>query len=356
MSMTLSPRALNKEAMESQKDIGLAELDGFQLPVDVTEEFLTRMQKSAGLLSMVDTMTLPRLEMEVPTFGVPQLSGGVRAEEGTRNTNSAAESGNVYFNATDQSYYILVEPKRDALKNTHQGMSMGEIIISEFLERFGNDIQLIGMRAAATEGNLQSIGGASVLDTTFNGWIAIAEGADTTSDRIGLEDTAAGEVDTMPVFDNQEDTTSDSTNNPTDQPIDTETFHGAIQTLDSRYRDPDNVRFLVSPDQVQQYHYDLTGRNDGLGVAVLQGSNDVTPFDYDIVGIPGWPNQYGMFVDPNNLAYGLFEEMEVDQTRDTDKVHENRLHSRNWMEAQFDFQIKELQAGVLITGLATPTA
>lgn len=357
MSMSLNPRSINKDAMEAEKDIGLAELDGFQLPVDVTEQFLTRMQESAGLLGMVDTMTLDRLEMEVPNFGVPQLSGNTRAEEGTRNTNSAAESGNVSFNATDQSYYILVEPKRDALKNTHQGPEeMGNIIISEFLERFSNDVQLIGMRANASEGNLGSYASRSGLDSTYDGWIAIAEGADTTSDRIGLESTASGEVDTMPVYDNQEDTTDDSTTNPTDQPIDTETFHGAIQTLDSRFRDPDSVRFLTSPSQVQQYHFDLTGRNDGLGVAVLQGSNDVTPFDYDVVGIPGWPNQYGMLVDPSNLAYGLYQEMEVDQTRDTDKVHEQRLHSRNWMEGQFDFQIKELQAGVLITGLATPTA
>jgi hypothetical protein len=54
--------------------------------------------------------------------------------------------------------------------------------------------------------------------------------------------------------------------------------------------------------------------------------------------------------------FGLFEEMEIDQTQDTDKVHEQKLHSRNWMEAQFDFQIKEMQAGVLVTDLETPSA
>jgi len=48
--------------------------------------------------------------------------------------------------------------------------------------------------------------------------------------------------------------------------------------------------------------------------------------------------------------------MELEQTTDTDKVHEQKLHSRNWMEAQFDFQIKEMQAGVLVTDLSTPSA
>lgn len=349
-----SPQGALRHAT-SDKDIGLAELDGFQLPRDVTEEFLRRMQESAGLLGMVDTMMLDRLEMSVPQFGVPQLSGGTRAEGGSRTSSSSVESGDVDFNATDQQYYILVEPERDALKNTHQGVeSMGQLIISEFIERFGNDMQLIGMRANAANGNLSSYAGRADLDTTYDGWIAIAEGADTVSDRIGLETTPDAEVDTMPVYDNQEDTNDDGT--ATDQPLDTETFNGAIQTLDNRFRDTDNVGFLCSPDHVQQYYHDLTGRQDGLGVAVLQGSSDVTPFDYDIVGIPGWPTEYAMLTDPDNLAYGLYSEVEVDQTRNSDKVNEQRLHSRNWMEGQSDFQIKNLQAGTLVTGLSTPNA
>lgn len=354
----MSTRDQNRDALHgmAEKDIGLAELDGFQMPRDITQEFLTRIQKANGLMGMVDTMPLDRLEQDVPQFGVPRLSGATRAEEGSRTASTTAESGQVVFNATDQMYYILVEPKRDALKNTKQGIeTMGQFIVNQFIERWANDLALIGMRANASSGNLQTVGGAAALDTTFDGWIAMAEG-DTASSRIGLEDTAAGEESTMPVFDNQEDTTEDATANPTDQPVDTEMFNGAIQRLDTRYRDPDSVRFLMSPSHVQQYYYDLTGRQDGLGAAVLQGNSGVTPFDYTIEGIPGWPHEYGMLVDPNNLAFGLFEEMEVDQTRDTDKVHENRLHSRNWMEGQFDFQIKKMQAGVLITGLSDPTA
>lgn len=343
-------RQRNQEALQTEKDIGLAELDGFQLPSDVTEEFLLRMQESANLLGMTDTMTLQRLEQEVPKFGVPELSGGVRAEEGSRTEASGAESGHVTFDATDQSYYILVEPTRDSMKNTHQGPNaMGNLIVNEFVDRWANDIELIGIRASAASGNLDTYAGRADLDTTFDGWIAIAEGADADSDRIGLEDTAADDVDTMPEYDH-----TDGAGDP--QAVSTELFHNAIQTLDTRYRDPNNVVFLTSPDQIQQYHFDLTGREDALGVPVLQGDNDVTPFSYDVVGIPGWPSAYAMLVDPDNLAYGLYEDMEVDQTTDTDTVHENRLHSRNWLEGQFDFQIKQLQAGVLVTGMADPLA
>ena len=113
---------------------------------------------------------------------------------------------------------------------------------------------------------------------------------------------------------------------------------------------------MTSPNQVQSYTMSLTEREDPLGSAVIFGDSDITPFSYDLVGVNGFPDEYMMFTDPDNLAFGLFEEMELEQTTDTDKVHENRLHSRNWMEGQMDFQIKNLQAGTLVTGLADPTA
>jgi len=351
-------RRQNELAGATQKDIGLAELDGFQLPRDLTEEFLDRMQEGIQILGMADTMVLARLEMDVPQFGVPQLSGHTRDEEGSRTENSSAESGQVRFNATDQQYYILVEPKRDALKNTTRDEDeFGQFIIDQFIERYGNDLGLIGIRAAASTGNLQSIGGAASLDNTFTGWIARAEGDTQSVDdaddstRIGLEDTATADADSMPSIAN-----TDGSGNP--QPLDTALFNETIQTLDPRYRDSDaySPMLMTSPNQVQDYAMSLTEREDPLGSAVIFGDSDITPFSYDLVGVNGWPDEYMMFTDPNNFAFGLFEEMEIDQTQDTDKVHEQKLHSRNWMEAQFDFQIKEMQAGVLVTDLKTPTA
>lgn len=337
-------RQQNQQALHSTKDIGLAELDGFQLHPDHVDDLLDRMQKESMLLSMVDEVVLPRLEMDVSKFGVPQLSGGIRDEEGSRTDASDAESGRVRFNVTDQNYYILFEPRRDALKNTNYSENeWGNMILTEFTERWGNDVGLIGARADAATGNLNDFGGREDLDDRFTGWIALAEGGDDVSDRIGLEDTDDDDVDEMPEVD------------MAGSPIDTGMFNDAIQELDSRFRDPSDVVFLTSPDQIQQYHFDLTQREDGLGVPVLQGDSDVTPFDYSVIGLPEWPNEYAMFTDPENLAFGLFQEMELDQTTDTDKVHEERLHSRNWLEGQFDFQVKEMQAGVLITNIDNPT-
>jgi hypothetical protein len=343
-------RQQNEQSAAFTKNVTISDLDGFQLPSDVTEEFLERMQKEVTILGMADTMTLRRLEQEVPQFGVPRLSGGQRSEETSRTSDSSPDTGHVKFNATDKSYYILVEPNRDALKNTHQGPdNLGDYIVQQFIQRWGNDVGLIGIRAGASSDDLQSSFSSvtsSTLDDTWDGWIARAED-DTQSDdgsstRIGLEDTATADASSMP------------TNDMSSAPPDTKMFNDTIQTLDSRFRNSDdyNAAFLLSPDKVQEYVYSLTEREDALGSAVVFGDSEITPFSYDLIGVNGWPDSYGMFTDPNNLKFGLYENMEVDQTTDTDKVHENRLHSRNWIEGQMDFQIGHQQAGVLITNIA----
>lgn len=343
-------RAQNQDALYG-KNITISDLDGFQLPVDVTEEFMTRMQKQVPILELATTVTLPRMEWQVPQFGVPQLSGATRDEEGSRGSGSvSASSGEFYFNVTDRNYYILFEPNRDALKNTHPGIdTFGELIVNEFVQRWANDVAIIGIRANAASDDLEATYdsvGDSTLDDTWNGWIARAEGQQgtledaTTDDRLGLEDTS--DTTTMPSVD------------MSTSAIDTEMFNDTINTLDSRYRDPDDVVFLMNPDQVQKYAFDLTQREDPLGASVIMGDSDITPFSYDVVGIPEWPSSYAMLTDPSNLAFGLFEQMELDQTTDTDTVHEERLHSRNWLEGQFDFQIRDLQAGVLVKNIAAP--
>lgn len=349
---TNSARLANREALhDADKNITIADLDGMQLPVDVTEDFLVRMQNEVNILDMATTMTLPRLEWQVPKFGVPRLSGHARAEEASRTQGSDAETGEFYFNATDKSYYVLFEPNRDALKNTHPGIeNFGDLIIEEFTQRWANDVGIIGMRAGAsdTSENLESITGTTELDNTWNGWIARAEGSTgaledgTTDDRLGLE--GGSTPSEMPSV------------NMADSPVDTQMFNESIQTLDERYRDPDNVAFLVNNDVMQQYAMDLTQREDPLGANVIFGDSDLTPFSYDVIGVNEWPTSYGMLTDPGNLAFGLFEEMELDQTRNSDKVQEDRLHSRNWLEGQFDFQIRDLSAGVLIENIADPLA
>lgn len=342
MSAIEDARETNKNSLQKQT-IDTTDLNGAQLPRDLYERFIERQQRDAELLSMVRVEDLPRLEMGVPKIGVPELSGDVRAEGGEDATGTSdAETGSVEFNATDQSYYIQYDLKRDSVKNaiTNED-SVAEVILSHFEKAWGNDVQNIGINAGRSGSGLPA-----TFNDTFDGWISIAEGNDTDSDRIGTGEEA--DASTMPSYNHADD-------GGTAQPVNTTLFNNMIQTVPERYRDPDDLVFLTSKSQVQSYAYRLTEREDALGVAALLGDNDVTPFEYDVMGVSYWPDDAMMLVNPQNLAYGLFTEVEMTQLTNTDKTMERRLHSRNLIEGQFDYQIEELQAGALGTNIAAPS-
>lgn len=339
--MTDLETARQQNLQTLQKDtINIPNLDGVQLPRALFDRIIERAQEEAELLNMARVEDLPRKEMAVPQIGVDDLPGGSRNEEGSRTGTDQAASGAVELNTTDQFYYIQYDLKKEAVDNTMGANQIGEIIISQFERGWANGAQNIAINAGRSGSSLPAW-----ADDTWDGWIAIAEGADTESDRIGTGNEA--DASTMPTHDH-----SDSNGNP--QPLNTDLFNSTIQAVPERYRDPDDQVFLLSKTQVQEYHNQLTEREDGLGVAVLMGDNDVTPFEYDIVGVSFWPNDTAMLIDPDQLVYGIYEGMTVEQIRQSDKTMDEALHSRNLLEGQFDLQIEELQSGALATNIAQP--
>jgi hypothetical protein len=329
--------ARNENVQALQKDtVDLTDLDGLQLPPGQFDRFIERVQEEADLLDLVRTTELPRQEMSVPQIGVPEMPGGTRTEGGSRTGTDSASSGSVKLNTTDQYYYIQYDLKEDAVDNTMSDERVGRIILDHFQRAWANGAQNIAINANRSGSSLPTW-----VNDTWDGWIGIAEGNDTASDRIGTG--ASGETtSTMPVYDH----TGAGVNNAL--------FNGGIQAVDERYRDTDDLVFLMSKSQVQAYYYELTEREDGLGVAALMGNNDVTPFEYDIIGASFWPDDYGMLIDPNQLVMGTFEEMFIERLTNSDKTMDEALHSRSLIEGQFDLQIEELQSGALITNIAAP--
>lgn len=332
-------RGDNLNSLE-KSPVDTTDLSGAQLPRDLVERFIERTQEESELLDMVRVEDLPRKEMAVPKVGVPELSGDTRDEDGNRPETSSADSGAVEFNVTGQYYYIKYDLKEDAVENTVTSADeVADLILGHFERAWANDVQNIAINAGREGSDLPDS-----LNDTFDGFISIADGADTDSDRIGIDDDGET-VDSMPAYDH-----SDAEGNPQD--VDTDLFNNMIQAVPERFRDPDDQVFLMSKSQLQAYHFGLTGREDGLGVAILQGDNDVTPFDYDIVGVSYWPDDRPMLIDPEQLSYGLYEGLEITQITDSDKTMDEALHSRNLLEGQFDFQIEELQAGCIAEGVA----
>jgi len=337
----MSARKDNTQSLQ-KGTIDTTDLNGVQLPRDLFMEFIERTQEESELLDMVRVEPLPRKEMGKPKVGVPELSGGTRDEDGSRPETSDATTGAIEFNVTGQYYYIKYDLKEDAIENTMSEEEVAGVILSHFERAWANDVQNLAINAGREGSDIPE-----ELDETFDGFIAIAEGADDVSERIGI-DVDDETVDTMPTYDHE-----DAEDGP--QPVNTELFNNMIQTNPERFRDPDSQVILCSKSQIQQYYFELTGREDGLGVAVLQGDNDVTPFSYDMVGVAYWPDDIAMLIDPEQLSYGLYEGVEITQITESDKTMDEALHSRTLMEGQFDFQIEELQSGVLATGLAEPS-
>jgi hypothetical protein len=344
---TQDARQRNTESLQ-KSPINTTDLSGVQLPRDLFEEFIERTQEESKLLDLVRVEDLPRKEMGKPKVGVPEMSGGTRDEDGNRPETSSADTGVIEFNVTDQYYYIKYDLKEDAVEDTMSEEEVANLILSHFQTAWANDVQNIAINAGRTDsgGTVVGVDGGGPLDSTFDGWIAIADGdAGTADDRIGLDGTA--DVDTMPAYDHTD-------GGGTPQPVNTDLFDGMIQTVPERYRDPDDQVFMLSKSQVQSYHKTLTDRNDALGVAVLQGDMEVNPFAYDIVGIANWPDTRAMLINPEQLSYGLYEGLEITQQTETDKTMDEALHSRNLMEGQFDLQVEELQSGAIASGIAQP--
>jgi len=160
-----------------------------------------------------------------------------------------------------------------------------------------------------------------------NGFLAIAGGADSASDRLG--------GNTMPTYDHA------------GGGVNTTLFNEAALTIEQKYLRTDPV-FITSRRNVQRYYNSLTDRNDGLGVAVLQGDQDVSPFGYDIVGLTSFPDDQAMFTNPNNLVWGLRRDVEIDVLEESDDIQERDLFAKYHLRARHDYQIEDLQAGVLV--------
>jgi len=332
-----SARQANRDALAKDGTVGLEELSGPQLPRDLFDRFIERTQRESEWLDMIRVETLPRLEMAVPKIGVPEMSGGTRDEEGSRPETSDPTSGAVEFDATDQFYFIKYDLKEDAVKNLHATPDeIGNLILEHFERAWANDVQKIAIQAGYDDDFAVEY---EDLDAKFTGHLAILAGEDDRSDRIGYDKTE--DVDTAPGF-------------SWGAVVETELFNDAIQSMPERARDSDTQAFFMSKSQVQQYHFELSDREDTAGVSHLYGEDPITPFSYDIVGIDYWPDDVVVLADPENFVYGPYEEMSVEQQTETDKTMDEVLHSRNVIEGQFDFQVEELQNAVLVEDVEPP--
>ena len=335
----MSTRNLNHDALEkldsdiTKDEIGTGDLAGGELPRDLFDEFVERVQKEATLLDLVRTVEMPRKEMAIPKVGVGRQLLSEQTEGESPGAFEDAVSGAVELDASRKTV-IPYELTQESVEDIVGGEEVADIILSHFEQQFAVDVQNL-----LINGDTDA---ASAFFSILDGYLEIARGADSESDRIGSPATDAGEVDSMPELDQA------------GAGIDTQLFNDAIQTLEERYRDPTSMVFMMSETQHQEYLNTLEQREDGLGPQILQGDDSVSPFGYDIQPVPDFPDDTILLTDPDNLVYGIHRDVEVDVIDESDEVLERDLFARYALRARWDAQIEDLQAGVLVENVAEP--
>ena len=307
--------------MQSIEKIDTTDLGGGVMPRDLFDQFYQEVQESAELLDLVRTETLGRQQEAIPKIGVDERQMEAVGEDET-GTFRGANTGAVELDVVKTAIYweLTSEAVEDTVDN------VADILLNKFQQQFAADVQDLGINGEGAAG--------TGFEAINQGWVHMAQnGDDENSDRLGN--------DTMPSYDHA------------GGGVNTALFDEAIQTLEGRYRDDDFV-FLMSKDNVQEYKAFLTDRETGLGDAVLFGDSDLTPFSYPVIGVSNWDDdETAMFTDPQNLIWALRRDVEIDVIDESDEVLERDLFARYALRARHDYQIEDMQKGVVIENIQT---
>lgn len=324
MSDVQETRERNMKSMEKNTT---SNLSGGVMPRDLFDEFYQRVQEETLVLDMVRTEQIGRHQTAIPKIGVGERLMQEQSDGSSVSSYETADTGSVDIDVVKT--VVPFKLSNEAVEDTVDDVE--EVLLSQFQRQFGVDAEDLGINGDETSG--------TAFEAINNGWIAIAEGQHS-DNRIGGS--------TMPTYSH-----TDGSGNP--QAVDTAMFNNTIQTLENKYLRTDPV-FFMNADQVQQYAFDLTNRDTPLGDSVLFGDADMTPFNYDVVASSMWPEDKAMFTAPSNLIWALRRDVEIDVVESSDDTLEEDLLAKYALRARHDYQIEDLQAGVLVTDLAAPTA
>ena len=314
----MSSREENTDAMKAIDTTN--DLNGGVLPADLFDEFFEEVQNQTAVLDRVRTVDLPRQKMDIPKIGVGERLMQAQSERTSNAEDDSVSTDTVSLDTVKTAIYWSLP--REAVEDTVDDVP--DVVLGQMEQQFAVDAEDL-----AANGD-ESLSGFEAIN---DGWFTIA--ADRGS----------------PVY--YHDDAGDGTG--TNQPVNTAMFDGAIRTLDSKYLRTEPV-FMVNTKHIQQYFGELESRNDGIGVAVLQGDTDVNPFGYDIVGSPVFPENEALLTTPENLIWGLHRDVEVDVLTDSDEIHEQDLFAKYAIRARHDYEIEDENAVVRIEGIESPSA
>lgn len=138
------------------------------------------------------------------------------------------------------------------------------------------------------------------------------------------------------------------------QPVDTELFESMIDLMPERYQEQQNLVFLMSFAQKNNYGQSLTDRQTAAGDALLLSGDEPTPFGHTIMSPLGWPDDRAMMTSMQNLAYIVQDDMRMKTTTDAERNVMNDIEAIHNLLAKVDYALLETAGIVTATNIAGP--
>lgn len=314
----------NEQALKnSLSPDDMAEAGGL-MSEEIATDFYRQAVADTPLLDMVRTEMVSSQKVSIPTFGVGERQRRSQAP-GAEGARASVNAGSVEIDCEKGAVYWSL--RKETVRNYDNGEELADFILEQMSQQFGVDTQELAVR-----GDEAADTGDTDLDDFLqqnNGWLTVAQNQG------------------MPTYSHTDDTdTSLAVNN--------DLFSATRETMDETYLGRSNPMYIMSSSQLHAYGKTLAENYDAAGFQLLMGDNDLTPFGFDVVGLPDWPDDKMLFTDPENLIYAIFREIELDVLTESDDIHENDLFAKYALRAEDDFAIENVDAGVLATDIAAP--
>ena len=283
------------------------EFDDFFLEVQNTEELL-------GTVRMMD--------VNAPTGDIPKLGVGERllqaVNENSNVSLQSVNSGSIGFATTKVGlpYELTRETVEDVIDDPAGS------IRDLFTQQFAVDTADLAVNGDETADDGTSPTAEDQFYGINDGWLKIAD------------DRGA------PSYDHSS------------AAVDNDLFHNMVSALDQKYKRQNNLVFMMSQAQKENYKYSLVNRSTSAGDDMLMTDGQPTPYGFDIVTPPNFPDDRAMLVNPDKLIYIVQRDMEVRSTQDGSAVVLNDKFGIYNLLARIDFQIEDENAMVVADNIA----
>ena len=314
----MSTRAENRRVLKDAMDASTLDTGG-ALNRQQFDEFFQEVQDQTQLLDRVRTVQLDGPEQQIDTIGVGERI--LRsATEGSEGSLVDVSTGTIDIDVEEVEVPFTIS--RRMVEDNIEGENVTDVILDLFGTQFAVDSEDLGSIGGDPEDDLTGD------DATFaginDGWLELAIDA-------GRD-----------VVDNEGDG------------VVPDLFSSMLDELHPKYKRGDReLIFLISHSNIQAYKDHLADRETGIGDAMLMTGDEPTPFGYELVDPVGWPDEFVMLTQPENLVWAMHRDTDLDITTEGSKKVLERLWGIGNFTSRTDYQIEDTDGVVVAENVLT---